>query len=143
MEESSQEITLSFGGCEGEYETVGVEQLGSERFRLLETAVTADPMLYLGDVIEARMDSEGVHRFQRLIERSGLRVHEWLLARVVAESPEMADYCDEVLRHGGAWERIFGGCFIIHLPADSPFDEEQALNGVLSRVYSRDRGEKE
>ena len=132
-------INLSFE--EGEDETVEVEKIGPEWFRLSVTPVTADPPVYLGDVVEAKLDSEGVYRFQRVIERSGLRVHNWLIPRVVAESPELAEYCEDVLRQGGQWERIFGGCLIVHLPADAPIDAEQEMERVWERVRACGAGE--
>lgn len=132
-------INLSF--AEGEEETVEVEEIGPASFRLSVTPVTADPPVYLGDVIEAKLDAEGGYRFQRVIERSGLRVHNWLIPRVVAESPELAEYCEEVLRQGGQWERILGGCLIVHLPVDAPLDVEKELRAVFDTVFRHEWSE--
>lgn len=140
--DSWREIKVIFEGWEEiEHETIAVSEISPETFRLLETPITADPPVYLGDVIEARADAEGGYRFQRVIERSGFRVHNWMIPRVVAESSELAEYCEEVLRQGGQWERIFGGCLIVHLPVDALFDVEKELEAVVETVYRRERSE--
>jgi hypothetical protein len=128
-------ITLSFE--EGEDETVEVEEIGPEWFRLCESPISADPSVYLGDVVEARADAEGSYRFQRVIERSGLKTLDRLLPREVAESGEMSEFCEAVEQRGGFWERVMGGCFFIHLPPDATLDAEKELGTVMERVRSR------
>jgi hypothetical protein len=115
-------------------ETVEVTEVAPGQFRLHWTPVTADPPVYLGDLIEAQPGKEGVYRFQHVIKRSGFRVYERMLARKIAESPELAEFAAAIERLGGHVERILGGCFIVHLPADAPFDVEQELEAVIDNV---------
>ncbi len=118
-------------------EEVDVEEIAPGQFRLLFTPITMLPYVWLGDVIEAQADEQGVFWVQRLVEPSPFRHYDWLLAQEIMESEELAAFTVRVSQSGGEWERFFGGCLLVHVPADAAFDAEKELSGVIARMRER------
>src|SRR5262249_26625766 len=96
-------------------ESVEVVEVGPNRYRLQWSPISADPRLYSGDVIEVHLTGERL-RFVRRVERSALRTFEYLVAKDLIESAGMRDLLERVEKSGGAWEGMFGGILLIHLP---------------------------
>jgi hypothetical protein len=106
-------------------ETVAVEPLAGEQFRLEVTPVFANlehEPFYANDVVELEMVAAGVYRFVRVVERAPLQHFDFLVPEAFARSPECRAFCDDVIAVGGGWERVFGGLLYVHVPVDSPFD---------------------
>lgn len=122
--EQSQEVRISFE--EGRVETSYVTPLGKNLYRLEVTPVLVEIEVSFGDIIEAEMQADGVLRFCRVATRSQWRHWDWLLSKNAVESAAFIALQQAIEEHGGAWERVFGGMFFIHLPPDTSFDPDSA-----------------
>jgi hypothetical protein len=119
------EIQLRFD--DSTWETAAVEEVASDRFRLIDTPLFAPEPLHPGDLILGERLADGTVRFVRLLAREAQRHYSWVLSREFAESPEFARYKAAVEAAGGTWESLFGGIFYVHLPESSSFDAETEL----------------
>jgi hypothetical protein len=115
---------------------VAVTPLGGGRFRLEETPLLYVEEVYFGDEIDTDRDADGALRFRGVVSRSSYRTYSWLLSQSLAASRAMAEFRDAVIAAGGRWEQTFGGSFMAHVPADSPFDPERAFAGVVQVTRS-------
>jgi hypothetical protein len=122
-------------------ESISLEEvtpIGPNLYRFERTPIP--PMLeeretlYYGDIIEATTSEDNTLHFQRLVERSGLQVIHWGLAKETVESPEFAQFCEEVMSTGGMWERMMGGLVFIHLPQDSELQVDTRIREVIAAV---------
>ena len=108
-------------------QSVDVTPLEGNLYRLEETPVFIEQQLFLGDVIEAETHEDGVLYFHRMITPSPWLHWQWLLSRVTVESPAFATLKEAIEEQGGKWEQVFDGLFFVHLPKESRFDPETAL----------------
>ncbi len=135
--EEDQRVRLC-SGEEGIEETVDVIPLGANDYRLGSTLLTLGDekgdRLYVGDVIEAEAQENGVLRFCRVVERSTWHHWDWLLPQEVFESSAFKSFQRAIVANGGEWEQVWGGMFIAHLPQGSAFDLEAEFKNVLLQV---------
>jgi len=134
-QENTREYSL-FIPAEQSWETLLLTPLGHNQFRLEETSFTELGLFY-HDIIEAEPKDGKEVRFVRRVERSGLRVFQFLLSKRLTESEVFAAFLQRVEAHGGYWEQIFGGILLVHLPRGSacrPKSELRTLFQTLNEV---------
>jgi hypothetical protein len=138
MAETPEDVEVIF--ADGGPESLEVSAIGTNLYRVALTPFNDpdDCSLAYGDVFEA--ERIGVHklRFIRTVDRARMRQYSVVLSDRVIEAEEFAAYCQEVIREGGMWERLFGGLLIVHIPADSEFDPERELDRVIERIRLRE-----
>jgi len=107
--------------------------LEHNQYRLEVTSICG--LLRYGDTIEAYPPSEdGSIRYRRMVKRSGLETHSFILPRDLVESTEMAQLVQRIQLQGGQCERIAGGLFIAHTPKDWNIDIGQELQEIRQRL---------
>lgn len=130
--EKSQEVRLSFEeGSEGGIEYV--TPLEKNLYRLDATPVFVDVEVSFGDIIEAEVQANGVLRFRRVAVRSPWHHWSWVLSKDTVESAPFQAFQQAIETYGGVWERVFGGVFFVHLPPDTDFDPDAALDQVIAQ----------
>jgi hypothetical protein len=121
-------------------ETVRVTPLGTDRYRLEDSAMSSlfseELQLWHGDIIQAAREPDGALRFRTVIIRSPLQRFDWILSRLVVESAEFTAFLEAVTAAGGYWEHFFGGCLLVHQPQNSAFDPEAAREQVIALVQA-------
>jgi hypothetical protein len=132
--EKAHEVKLSFQ--EGDSETLLVTPLGRDLYRLEESSVFGEVSYH--DVIEAQPNTDGTLRFRRLVTPSGLITVSWILAKTLIESPALSPLLGEVIAVGGNWERLLGGCLILHLPHAEHDRLSQEFNDLFSHLPTDD-----
>jgi hypothetical protein len=126
--EKADEVKLSFQ--EGDNETLLVTPISRDLYRLEETSVFGEISYH--DVIEAEPNTDGTLRFRRLVTPSGLITVSWILAKTLIESPALSLLLGKVIAVGGNWERLLGGCLILHLPPA----EHDRLSREFNNLFS-------
>ena len=107
--------------------------LEHNQYRLEVTSICGH--LRYGDTIEAYPPSEdGSIRYRRVVKRSGLKTHRFILSRDLVESTEMAELVGRIHSQGGQCESIAGGLFIAHIPRELNIDLRQELNQLSRRT---------
>jgi len=109
-----------------------VTQLGTNRFRLEETPLSAPEPLYPGDTIEAQPLQDGSYRFGSILERSPMSHYSWVVPRSFVDSAAYHEFTKSIEAAGGKWEGIAGGILRVHLPQRTDVDPEIALQRFLS-----------
>jgi hypothetical protein len=120
---------LNFG--DGGDETVLLNVISSNIYRLESTPVWTERELYFGDAIEIEPQTGGTLRFVRLVERGQFRHYSWFLHKEFIESSQYVEFTAAVEGVGGQWERVMEGLFFVHIPSTSYFDAE----GEFKRYY--------
>ena len=108
-------------------------QIGPNLYRLEETPVFIESVSYK-DVIEADKQPDGSLLFCQVVQKSDLRTYDLILSKEIVASEELAIILDKVTALGGHWERIFGGCLFIYLPANTDYDPVDEINRVNSNL---------
>jgi hypothetical protein len=88
------------------------------------------------DVIEAETQDGGVWRFTRVVERRCRQVTV-SLSKEVATSPRLSEILDELVAHGGAHERLFGGTLTIAIPRGISFNPLTRIRRLLREERSK------
>jgi hypothetical protein len=110
--------------------------LGNNRYQLEETSMCG--VLRYGDTLETYQPSEdGSVRYRRMVKRSGLKTHSFVLSRDVVESVEMSQLIQRIHAQGGHCERIAGGMFFAHIPKDLNMDIGHELKQLKPRPKSQ------
>ncbi len=120
---------------------ISLEPLKGNLHRLGTTPLTDDGGIYLGDIIEAEMQENGVLHFLRVVEASPLRHWSWLLPEKVVESAAFEAFKGAIEEQGGIWEHYFGGIFIVHLPPGTPLDPQEEMKKVINMVQTKRQDE--
>ena len=114
-------------------ELLNMTPLGDNRYRLEETSLCG--LLRYGDTIEVHPPAEdGAVRYRRMVKRSGLKTHSFVLSQGVAESAGMSNLVQRIHSQGGHCERIAGGMFFAHIPKDLNIDISQELQQLKQRL---------
>ncbi len=116
---------------------LSLEPLKGNLYRLGTTPLTDDGGIYLGDIIEAEMQVDGVLRFLRVVEASPLLHWSWLLPEKVVASAAFEVFRETIEKQGGIWERYFGGIVFIHLPLGTSIDPEEELKKIINTVQTK------
>ena len=101
--------------------------LGRNEYRLEETAVLLEETLFFHDVIRAKKWIGRGLQFQRLVNKSGLQVYDFLLSQELAGSEEIQALLRRVTSGGGHWETVFSGILFVYLPADAKMNPEEEI----------------
>jgi hypothetical protein len=102
-------------------EALSMTPLQNNLYRLEETSVCG--LLRFGDTIEAYPPSEdGSIRYRRMVKRSELKTHSYILSQKTAQSPEMSRIIERIDTQGGHCECIAGGVFFAHIPVEANID---------------------
>ena len=121
-------VKLKSGAASG---PMAVEPLPSGLFR-----VAVQPWLWEGfgfdDIVELRKMGSDEYEFVRVVERSSLARHCWIVGRETAESKALQALLDDVSDAGGHWERAFGGAVFIALPADSEINPDERMKRIAA-----------
>lgn len=105
-----------------------VEDLGDRRYRLLSVPPFAESASFL-DIIEAETAADGKLRFQRVVERSGWRVFDFMLSREFIASGKLEPILAKADEIGAHWERVFGGVLFICVPPEIAWNPTAELTG--------------
>jgi len=106
-------------------ETMYVEQIGNDKFRMIENALF-NCRLTLGTECETRINKEGKHELIQIIKESDFITRRFLLTNDFKE----ADYRilgDELIKRGGFWQVDMGGIATVNMPKDFAFDIDQVI----------------
>ena len=107
--------------------------LDNNRYRLEETSFCG--LLRYGDTLEAYPPAEdGSIRYRRMVKRSELKTHSFILSREVVESAEMSKLAQRIESHGGHCEGIAGGIFIAHIPKSLSIDITHELEQLRAHL---------
>jgi hypothetical protein len=98
---------LNFG--DGGDETVLLNVISSNIYRLESTPVWTERELYFGDAIEIEPQTGGTLRFVRLVERGQFRHYSWFLHKEFIESSQYVEFTAAVEGVGGKglWKVCF------------------------------------
>src|SRR5713226_6631072 len=99
-------MRISF--AEASEEEIGVVKVGPRQYRLKETPISADPALYLGDVIEVSEEEDRLV-FERRVSKSSLNTSDFLVPREFSTLPAYKEFLARIEALGGAWEQVYGG----------------------------------
>ena len=113
-DEKPSELQITFQDEYTSTEFLLVTPVGQNLYRAEESSVLGDVSYH--DVIETEPQGDGTVRFLRVVAPSELKTASWMISQACAESPRLSTLLDRVMAVGGNWERIFGGCLIVHLP---------------------------
>ena len=114
-------------------ELLHMTPLGDNQYRMEETSVCG--LLRYGDTLEAYPPAEdGSIRYRRMVKRSELKTHSFILSRDVVESAEMSKLAQRIQSHGGHCEGIAGGIFIAHIPKSLNIDIKRELRQLRARL---------
>jgi hypothetical protein len=124
------EVRITF---QDDSETLLVTPTGPNLYRMEESSALGEVSYH--DIIETEPHGDGGVRFLRVVTPSELKTTSWMIPQIVAESPSLSTLLDRVMAVGGNWERIFGGCLIVHLtPA-----EHDALIPEFNKLFDQFR----
>ena len=116
---------------------VSLEPLKGNLYRLGTTPLTDDGGIYLGDVIEASLQENGVLHFLRVVEASPLYHWSWFLPKKVVESAAFEAFRRAIEEQSGIWECYFGSTFIVHLPPGTSMDPQEEMKKVINMVQAK------
>ncbi len=112
-------------------ETLLVTSISQNQYRAEESSVFGEVMFH--DTFETEPQGDGSFRYLRVVTPSELKNTSWMISKTLAESTSLSSLLDRVMAVGGNWERIFGGCLIVHLPP-AEFD---ALIPEFERLFGQ------
>src|SRR5260370_217956 len=98
--------------------------------------ICADVQVAFGCRLGVEAQVNGVLLFRRVAMRSPWRHCGWVLRKANVESAPFEAFQQAIEAHRGVWERVFGGVFFAHLPPDTDFDPEAALDQVIAQQTS-------
>lgn len=124
------EIEVNFRWLGSELMTL--TPLGSNQFRVeCSPAFFERPTIF--DVIEAHKLPNRNLKFRRIVKRSGLKQHRYLLPKAASDSQEFAQFVRWLESLGGVWQIVFGGWLILDVPSELPVNEiEEKLRPACS-----------
>jgi hypothetical protein len=129
-------INIQFDRCdtniefpsEGTTVSATVEALGGKRYRLRSAALLVESASFM-DVIEADEAADGNLTFQRVVERSGWQVFDFMVSREFVASGKLEPILARAVDLGGHWERVFGGMLFICVPPGIAWNPTAELTG--------------
>ena len=107
---------------------------GHWRFRIEEVFGLVEAFRY-GDVIEVEALPDGAWRFQRVVEKGRYRQVSLLLSRSVQGSAQLQDILDQLVAHGGQWERMFAGWLTMAIPYGTSFNPLRRIRQLRRRGF--------
>jgi len=126
------ELHLCFDGVGREVEVLDVIQLDDDIYRIEENPVFTENVAF-GDVIRVK-PSNDVSLYIETIEKSRFTRHNWLLSKEVIYSVELKILKNKIRNWQGKSQQVFGGIFIVNLPADTAVDINDEVQKVIATV---------
>ncbi|KRE48742.1 DUF4265 domain-containing protein [Paenibacillus sp. Soil522] len=126
------ELQLCFDGVGREVEVLDVIQLDDDIYRIEENPVFTENVAF-GDVIRVK-PSNDVSLYIETIEKSRYTRHNWLLSKEVIYSVELKILKNKIRNWQGKSQQVFGGIFIVNLPADTEVDINNEVQKVIETV---------
>ncbi len=126
------ELHLCFDGVGREVEVLDVIQLDDDIYRIEENPVFTENVAF-GDVIRVK-PSNDVSLYIETIEKSRYTRHNWLLSKEVIYSVELKILKNKIRNWQGKSQQVFGGIFIVNLPADTEVDINNEVQKVIETV---------
>ncbi|WP_169086417.1 DUF4265 domain-containing protein [Paenibacillus sp. PL91] len=121
-------LHLCFDGVGREVEVLDVIQVDDNIYRVEENPVFTEKVAF-GDVIRVKTTND-VSIYIETIEKSKFTRHNWLLSKEVIYSLELKILKNKIRDWEGKSQQVFGGIFIVNLPANTNVD----INGEVQRV---------
>ena len=112
-----------FNQVEGITESLQVEQVGENLFKMIDNSVL-NHALTLGTEFEAVINDDGQHEIVKVTKASEFFTKRFFLNSQFKES-EYRLLGDEIVRQGGFWQVDFGSIATVNLPKDSTLDLEE------------------
>ncbi|MBD2867727.1 DUF4265 domain-containing protein [Paenibacillus arenilitoris] len=123
------ELHLCFDNEGREVEVLDVTQLEDNVFKIEENPVFTEKVSY-GDVIKVRRMND-IAFYIDTVKKSKYKRYNWLLSREVVHSLELKQLKNKIGEWKGKSEQVFGGIFIVNLPANSPIDIHAEVQRVI------------
>ncbi|WP_138752714.1 DUF4265 domain-containing protein [Paenibacillus sinopodophylli] len=125
-------LHLSFDGAGQEVEVLDVIQLDKDIYRIEENPVFTENVAF-GDVIRVKT-LQDVSIYIETIEKSTFTRHNWLLSKEVIYSLELKLLKNKIRDWQGKSQQVFGGIFIVNLPAHTEVDINEEVQRVIRTV---------
>jgi len=125
-------LHLCFDGVGQEVEILDVVQLGDDLYRIEENPVFTENVAF-GDVIRVKSYKD-VSMYIETIEKSTFTRHNWLLSKEVIYSLELKLLKNKIRECQGKSQQVFGGIFIVNLPAHTEIDINNEVQKVIKAV---------
>ncbi|MDQ8736042.1 DUF4265 domain-containing protein [Paenibacillus sp. LHD-38] len=125
-------LHLCFDGAGREVEVLDVVQLDEDLYRIEENPVFTENVAF-GDVIRVKT-LEDVSIYIETIEKSTFSRHNWLLSKEVIYSLELKMLKNKIRDWQGKSQQVFGGIFIVNLPAHTEIDINDEVQKVIRMV---------
>ncbi|CAM4013060.1 DUF4265 domain-containing protein [Paenibacillus alkaliterrae] len=126
------QLHLCFDGTGNEVEVIDVTQLDDITFKIEENPVFTEKVSY-GDIIKVRWMKD-VALYIETIKKSKFTRYNWLLSKEVIHSLELKILKNKIREWKGKSEQVFGGIFIVNLPANSSIDIHDEVQKVIQTV---------
>ena len=124
---------LCFDGAGREVEVLDVVQVDEDIYRIEENPVFTEKVSF-GDVIRVKAAND-VSMYIETIEKSKFTRHNWLLSKEVIYSLELKILKNKIRDWEGKSQQVFGGIFIVNLPANTNVDINDEVQRVINTVH--------
>jgi hypothetical protein len=126
----AEEVGLYVRYTDGGRELLYMTPVNEDRYRLEVTSICGH--LRYGDTIEVGSPlADGTVPYRRIVKRSGLKTHCFILPQGLFESPGICSLSEQIHSLGGHWEGIAGGVFVVHLPRNCQLDVGREIDKIL------------
>lgn len=126
------QLHLCFDGTGLEVEVLDVTQLEDDIYKIEENPVFTEKVSY-GDVIKVNTTRD-VSIYIETVKKSEFARYNWLLSKEVIYSIELKLLKNKIRAWQGRSEQVFGGIFIVNLPADTEIDINEEVQKVINTV---------
>ena len=125
-----QQIDVTFETEEATAKDMCLALIGPNLFRVEEAPIFVESVSY-GDIIEAYRQDDGSLLFRQVVKKSDLKSYQFILPTEIITSDNILTLLDKITSIGGHWERLFGGCLFIYIPANIDYDPTDEINRVV------------
>lgn len=126
------QLHLCFDGAGLEVEVLDVTQLDDDIYKIEENPVFTEKVSF-GDIIKVNTTRD-VSIYIETVKKSEFTRYNWLLSKEVVHSLELKMLKNKISDWQGKSEQVFGGIFIVNLPANSEIDIHKEVQKVIKTV---------
>lgn len=126
------QLHLCFDGEGLEVEVLDVTQLDDDIYKIEENPVFTEKVSF-GDVIKVNTTRD-VSIYIETVKKSEFTRYNWLLSKEVVHSLELKMLKNKIRDWQGKSEQVFGGIFIVNLPANTEIDIHKEVQKVIKTV---------
>ncbi|RCW42136.1 DUF4265 domain-containing protein [Paenibacillus prosopidis] len=126
------QLHLCFDGAGLEVEVLDVTQLDEDIYKIEENPVFTEKVSF-GDVIKVNTIRD-VSIYIETVKKSEFTRFNWLLSKEVVHSLELKLLKNKIRDWQGKSEQVFGGIFIVNLPANTEIDIHKEVQKVIKTV---------